>query len=426
GQGRGARSTATAGQAAHGCTPRTRAAPGTLAHGTRARRRRLHRRRLRDRGTASARPALGQQDRQRVRRLRRNELRLVRRRARRQRRHARGDDARRQPAGTDAVPRHRPGPAPAPELRRVRHQGRSAAAARGVPGARAGRPRGPAVGDGPRHRAGRGPPERHVQRQGDRALHAQGALRSRPLRRLPDARQGALPPGDRLGHLRADRPRQPGLGRRSHLHRRGRLDGAADGLHAGEGARARARRRRPGLDDEPRHRRGSRREARRGHQPAGPLRQPVRRTATDPAGLAHAPRQRHGLPADRLPGVQAARLPAPARDGQAVGGALPGRRHRADRTRARRRADVPDLDDELRLADGHRPPRLRVREAQARHGLRRVQGDLRPARHRDLPDARAQGHHAFRRREGAHARVAQDPRADDGSAAAPVLRGGRL
>ena len=33
-------------------------------------------------------------------------------------------------------------------------------------------------------------------------------------------------------------------------------------------------------------------------------------------GTRVAPRQRHGLPEDRLPDVQAARLPAPARDGQ--------------------------------------------------------------------------------------------------------------
>ena len=49
---------------------------------------------------------------------------LVRRRAGRQRRDARGDDAGRQPAGADAVPRHRPRHAAAPEPRRVRPQGR--------------------------------------------------------------------------------------------------------------------------------------------------------------------------------------------------------------------------------------------------------------------------------------------------------------
>ena len=44
----------------------------------------------------------------------------------------------------------------------------------------------------------------------------------------------------------------------------------------------------------------------------------------------------HGLRADRLSGVQAASPPAPARAGRALGGALPGRGHRADRARARR------------------------------------------------------------------------------------------
>ena len=39
-------------------------------------------------------------------------------------------------------------------------------------------------------------------------------------------------------------------------------------------------------------------------------------------GSRAAPRLGHGLPADRLPGVQAARLPAPARAGAPLGGAL--------------------------------------------------------------------------------------------------------
>ncbi len=51
-------------------------------------------------------------------------------------------------------------------------------------------------------------------------------------------------------------------------------------------------------------------------------------------GSARAPGVRHGLRPDRLPGVQARRPPAAARTGQELGGALPGRRHRADRARA--------------------------------------------------------------------------------------------
>ena len=59
-------------------------------------------------------------------------------------------------------------------------------------------------------------------------------------------------------------------------------------------------------------------------------------------GLARAARVGHGVPAHRLPDVQAARLPAAARARAALGGALSGRRHHPDRARAQRRADVPD------------------------------------------------------------------------------------
>ena len=55
----------------------------------------------------------------------------------------------------------------------------------------------------------------------------------------------------------------------------------------------------------------------------------------DDRGIARPPRVGHGLPADRLPGVQAAGLPAPARDRAALGGALSRRRHHPDRARAR-------------------------------------------------------------------------------------------
>ena len=58
-------------------------------------------------------------------------------------------------------------------------------------------------------------------------------------------------------------------------------------------------------------------------------------------------------------------------------------------------------DHELRLAGRHRPPRLPVGDAEARRGLRPLQGDLRAPRHRDLGHARAQGRQALRRREGA-------------------------
>ena len=57
------------------------------------------------------------------------------------------------------------------------------------------------------------------------------------------------------------------------------------------------------------------RETRRRRQPARAVRQ--RGAARQPAAPA---RLRHGLPADRLPGVQADDVPAPARDPHAVGG----------------------------------------------------------------------------------------------------------
>jgi predicted acylesterase/phospholipase RssA len=102
------------------------------------------------------------------------------------------------------------------------------------------------------------------------------------------------------------------------------------------------------------------------------------------------------------------------------GGPLPGRRHRAHRARAQRRADVPDLDHELHQAHRHRPPRLPVGHAEARRGLRQLPRRVRAPRHRDLRHAGAQGGQALRRRAGEDARLAQDPRADDGHAAAAV------
>ena len=72
------------------------------------RRRRIHGRRLRDRRAARARPPLRQPDGQRVRRLRRHLGGLVRRVARGERHHARGDDAGRQQPGAEPVPRRLP------------------------------------------------------------------------------------------------------------------------------------------------------------------------------------------------------------------------------------------------------------------------------------------------------------------------------
>ena len=61
--------------------------------------------------------------------------------------------------------------------------------------------------------------------------------------------------------------------------------------------------------------------------------------------------------------------------------ALPGRGHRPDRARARRRADVPDERPQLRVAHLGRPPRVPDRHRQARRALRRVPRDHRPPRH---------------------------------------------
>ena len=81
------------------------------------------------------------------------------------------------------------------------------------------------------------------------------------------------------------------------------------------------------------------------------------------------------------------------------------------------------IDPELRQAGRRRPPRLPVRHAAPGRGVRLVPRDLRAARHRDLRHAGPQGGAPLRRGGGAHARLAQDPRADDGHAAAAV-RGG--
>ena len=60
---------------------------------------------------------------------------------------------------------------------------------------------------------------------------------------------------------------------------------------------------------------------------------------------------------------------------------------------------------------------------QARPRLLALQADLRPPRDRDLGHARAQGRQALRGRAREDPRLAQDPRADDVDAAAPVRAG---
>ena len=158
-------------------------------------------------------------------------------------------------------------------------------------------------------------------------------------------------------------------------------------------------RRRHPLDHQRRHRRRARREVRHRREPARPVRQRLPEGDPDDDRLARAPRLRHGVPPDRLPVVQAARPPAPARGRAALAGEVPGRRHHPDRARPERRADVRHEHHELHQARRHRPPRLRVRDAQARGGLRPPPRGLRQARHRDLRHARAQGGPPLRARE---------------------------
>ena len=254
-----------------------------------------------------------------VRHLRRHERRLPDRLVGGQRRHPRADDA----TVNDQVPHALP-PLDREMLLRLNKRefatkalklplhaisvARNVAALAGL-----------AVGRRPRARPRRRAALGHLHRRGRRGLRAQGALRGRPHRRLPAARARALPGRDRSRHLRADRARRRGLGRHPDLRRRPRLDRAADDLRPLPRPRARAGRRRHRLDHQPRHRRRGGREVHRRRQPARPLRQ--RLLQDDPDAVRHArpPRLGHGPPADRLPGLQADGLPAPARDGRASG-----------------------------------------------------------------------------------------------------------
>ncbi len=94
-----------------------------------------------------------------------------------------------------------------------------------------------------------------------------------------------------------------------------------------------------------------------------------------------------------LPGIgnQAFRLMAHARLQLAVESwqaPLPRRGHHPDRARARRRADVRDLDPRLLLASEDRQARLRVGDPEARARLPALQADRRPSRDRHLGTAR--------------------------------------
>ena len=207
-----------------------------------------------------------------VRHLRRHERRLADRRAGRQRRHARADDADGQRPGAARRSATQPRHAAAAELPRVRRQGRSSCRCT-CSASRASLGR--SLGSFSRRR----PRDRARRRAALRALHRLGRSRSTcaPCCRTRTApttsallAERALPGRDRPRHLRADRARRRGLGRRPDLHRRARLDGAADGLQARTACkRPRAGRRRHRLDHQPRHRGRGGREVHRRRQPAG-------------------------------------------------------------------------------------------------------------------------------------------------------------
>ena len=217
-----------------------------------------------------------------------------------------------------------------------------------------------------------------------------------------------------------------GLGRRADLDRRPRLHRAADGLQAGRGQGPRAGRRRHRLDDQRRHRGRGGREVRRRRQPARPVRQRLQEEDPDArSARARAACSDMGFPQI---GYQSFKLLAYQR------------LHEIARQWEERYPGVdivliePEPDDELMFQTSIMNFTSRVDIArhgfesvtlQARQGLRHFRDDLRAPRHRDLGHARAQGRQALRRREGAHARLAQDPRADDGRAAAPVGVGRR-
>ena len=130
-----------------------------------------------------------------------------------------------------------------------------------------------------------------------------------------------------------------------------------------------------------------------------------------------------------LPGIanQAFRLMAHARLQLAVESwqpPLPRRGHHPDRARARRRADVRDLDPRLLLAAEDRQARLRVGDPEARARLPALQAGRGPPRDRHLRPAREEGpRHGRGRGEGRPLGLAPGARADHGCAAAPVRPG---
>ena len=108
-----------------------------------------------------------------------------------------------------------------------------------------GEPARPVLDDRPGRAPRPGSPLRHVRRHRHPGVPRGGpGRRSRPHERLPPAGQRAVPRGHGSRHLRADRARRRGVGRRADLEGRGRLDGAPHALQADRdpGSAARGRR----------------------------------------------------------------------------------------------------------------------------------------------------------------------------------------
>ena len=147
-----------------------------------------------------------------------HERRRVRRRRGGQRGHARGDDAGDRPAGADPVP-GRAGQlaAAAPTTASSSRKGAAGPVPGGAAGPLAGA--GPRSGVGGRHRGrpGRGAAVGAVLGEGHRAIRAHDPVRPGPHRRLPAAAERAVPGRHRSRHVRADRVRRRGLGRRADL-----------------------------------------------------------------------------------------------------------------------------------------------------------------------------------------------------------------
>ena len=178
---------------------------------------------------------------------------------------------------------------------------------------------------------------------GRREVRAHGALRPRPHRRLPlcsSPSSTSPPPTSTRASASCSAPR---AGTTCRSQRGPRVDGAADGLQAGRDQataswstagssrpRTSTSRSRPG-------------QARRRRQPARAVRQRVRQADPDAARPKVRRVSDMGFPQI---GYQTFKLLAYQRlheIAREVGAALPGRRHRPDRARAQRRADVPDV-----------------------------------------------------------------------------------